>query len=48
LAQSRRVRLNELNYFDNPMFGILLRVSRYELPKEAEPENPPASGKSVR
>jgi len=28
LKESRRIRLGELNYFDHPQFGLLLRVSR--------------------
>ena len=28
LTDSRKIRLNELNYFDHPLFGIILQVSR--------------------
>ncbi|MEX2354106.1 MAG: CsiV family protein [Gammaproteobacteria bacterium] len=35
LQETRRIRLNELHYFDHPMFGIILQVSRFE-PGEAE------------
>ena len=28
LKDSRRIRLNELNFFDHPLFGVLLQVSR--------------------
>jgi hypothetical protein len=28
LNETRRMKLNELNYFDHPVFGMLLRVSR--------------------
>ena len=28
LRESRRMKLNELHYFDHPVFGILVRVSR--------------------
>lgn len=28
LRESRRIRLNEVHYFDHPLFGVLLRVSR--------------------
>ena len=28
LDDQRRIRLNEVNYFDHPMFGVLLRVTR--------------------
>ena len=30
LTESRRIKLNELNYFDHPLFGVLLQVSRIE------------------
>ena len=30
LSQSRRINLNDLEYFDHPLFGILLQVSRIE------------------
>ncbi len=30
LREKRRVKLNELHYFDHPFFGLLIRVSRYE------------------
>lgn len=30
LSESMRIRLNELNYFDHPLFGILIQVSRIE------------------
>lgn len=29
LTESRRIRLNELHYFDHPMFGVIVQVSRY-------------------
>ena len=28
LQQTRRIKLNELHYFDHPMFGVILQVSR--------------------
>ncbi len=28
LQDSRKIRLNEINYFDHPLFGVILRVSR--------------------
>ncbi len=30
LTESRRIRLNELHYFDHPLFGVILQVSRIE------------------
>lgn len=30
LTDSRRIRLNELNFFDHPLFGVLLQVSRID------------------
>jgi hypothetical protein len=38
IREKRRVKLNELHYFDHPFFGLLFRVSRYE------PEAPGADG----
>lgn len=32
LQEARRIKLNELQYFDNPRFGVLLEVSPYEGP----------------
>lgn len=29
LKETRRMKLNELHYFDHPVFGVLVRVSRY-------------------
>jgi len=30
LSESRKIKLNELHYFDHPLFGVLLQVSRLE------------------
>ena len=30
LKESRRLKLNELHYFDHPLFGVIVRVSRIE------------------
>ena len=37
LTQSRRVRLNEIHYFDHPLFGVIVQVSLLEIapPPEA-------------
>lgn len=32
IQERRRVKLNELHYFDHPFFGLLVRVSRAEPP----------------
>ena len=32
LSESRKIRLNEINYFDHPLFGVILRVSRLRKP----------------
>ena len=29
LRESRRMKLNELHYFDHPLFGLFMRVSRF-------------------
>ena len=36
LTESRRIRLDALNYFDHPLFGLIVQVSRMEI---AEPES---------
>ena len=45
LTETKRVLLNELNYFDHPLFGILVQVSRINpddlVPKPALPETAP-------
>ncbi len=28
LKETRKIKLNEIHYFDNPMFGVILQVSR--------------------
>jgi len=30
LKESRKIKLNEIHYFDNPMYGVILQVSRLE------------------
>jgi hypothetical protein len=29
LTESRRIKLNELHYYDHPLFGVIIQVSRY-------------------
>ena len=36
LTESRRIKTDELNYFDHPLFGLVVEVSRIEFP---EPES---------
>ncbi len=36
LHESRRLKLNEINYFDNPMFGVIAQVRPVDFPDEAE------------
>ena len=31
LQESRKIKLNEIHYFDHPLFGLILRVSRLNL-----------------
>lgn len=40
LTETRRIRLNELVYFDHPKFGVILQVSRYEQTPEANVTTP--------
>lgn len=32
LNQSRRIKLDEVNYFDHPLFGVIAKVTEYERP----------------
>jgi len=36
IKESKRVRLNNIYYFDHPLFGALVRISRYTLPPPEE------------
>ena len=36
LRQSRRIKIGQLNYFDHPLFGLIVQVSRLEI---AEPDS---------
>lgn len=40
INETRRVKLNEVHYFDHPYFGLLVRVSRAE-PAQQDPEPSP-------
>ena len=40
LKTSRRVKPDEIHYFDHPLFGVITMVTRYELPKPEEEESP--------
>jgi hypothetical protein len=31
MKETRRIKLNELHYFDHPLFGVLMRVTRIEV-----------------
>ncbi len=43
LDDERRIRLNQVNYFDHPMFGVLLRVTRVPPPTSATAAQPPVA-----
>jgi hypothetical protein len=30
LSESRRIKLNELHYYDHPLFGVIVQVSRFQ------------------
>ena len=36
MQESRKIKLNELHYFDHPLFGVILQVSRLQLPETEE------------
>jgi len=44
LAEKRRIRSNELHYFDNPRFGVIARVTPYQ---EAEEQAAPGSSEET-
>jgi len=37
LTETRRVKLNEIHYLDNPLFGVLVKVSPVQMEPVAEP-----------
>lgn len=41
LVEKRRIKLNEVHYFDHPKFGVLMQVSRLEVEPEDQPEVEP-------
>ncbi len=52
LQQQRRLRSGELHYLDHPLFGLMVKVTPFELPPEPEPipeelNNVPTSDLSV-
>ena len=34
MKETRRIKLNELHYFDHPLFGVIMRVTRLELKED--------------
>ena len=34
MSQSRRMRSDELHYIDHPLFGMIIRIKRFEMPQE--------------
>lgn len=40
LSENRRMRSNELHYLDHPRFGVIARVTPYELPGEPAAQEP--------
>lgn len=38
LEQKRRMRSTELHYIDHPLLGLLVKITRYELPPQEEPD----------
>lgn len=43
MEQSRRILNDKLYYFDHPEFGLVARVTPYEVPKPAPPEGQPTA-----
>ncbi len=44
LAEKRRIKSNELHYFDHPRFGMIARVTPYESPEEPAIPEPVVEG----
>jgi len=40
LTESRRIRIQELHYFDHPAFGVLIQVRQSAAPKANAPDSP--------
>ncbi|MBT4159770.1 MAG: hypothetical protein HOC70_07460 [Gammaproteobacteria bacterium] len=38
MVQSRRMRSNELHYLDHPLFGVIVRINRFEVQRHPEVE----------
>ncbi|GAB4348442.1 MAG: hypothetical protein Kow006_09140 [Gammaproteobacteria bacterium] len=53
MTEQRRLRREELHYFDHPMFGLLVKVTAYEPPPPetvevpVTPNQPPATGPAL-
>ena len=39
MIQARRMRSSELHYLDHPLFGVIVRINRYD--PEQETKRPP-------
>lgn len=37
MTQTRRMRSNEMHYYDHPLFGVLVKITPYGTQKQAEP-----------
>lgn len=46
LKGSKRIRLNEVHYFDHPMFGVIVRAAPYVEPEPEEKESESTDGNS--
>jgi len=47
LTEQRRMRSNEIHYFDNPRFGVIALITPYEPPPEPATDNAPATPPAV-
>ena len=44
MHQARRMRSNEIHYFDHPRFGLIVQVTPFEYPRKLEEEGEGAAG----
>jgi len=47
LTEQRRMRSNEIHYFDNPRFGVIALITPYEPPPEPAADSAPATPQAV-
>jgi len=47
LRESRRMRSGELHFLDHPLFGVLIKTDRFEIPEIPEEDTTQANGREI-